>query len=113
MPALEISVPHHYHARNIEFFFSPSLRGSGTRRKPDRTSNILTLMSARGTSRTYIVERLRREGMPDLADAVEDGQVSAYAIACELGWQKRPEPLGTGSPNEAKRRAWRLRALGF
>jgi hypothetical protein len=66
-----------------------------------------------GTSRAYIIARLRREGMTDLADAVKRERVSAYAIACELGWQKRRKPLGTGSSNESKRRAFRLRALGF
>jgi hypothetical protein len=66
----------------------------------------------RGTSRSYIINRLRREGMADLADAIERGEASSYEIACELGWQKRPKPLG-GSENEARRRMWRLHKLGF
>jgi hypothetical protein len=65
-----------------------------------------------GTSRAYIIARLRREKLDHLADAVERGEVSAYAIACELGWQKR-KVLGTGSENEAKRRAWALHKLGL
>jgi hypothetical protein len=65
-----------------------------------------------GTSREYIIGRLRREKRDDLADAVECGKVSAYAIAVELGWQKR-KILGTGSENQAKRRAWTMLKLGL
>jgi hypothetical protein len=65
-----------------------------------------------GTSRAYIIARLRREKLDRLADAIERGEVSAYAIACELGWQKR-KVLGTGSENEARRRAWALHKLGL
>jgi hypothetical protein len=66
-----------------------------------------------GTSRAYILARLRREGMTDLADAVKRRQVSAYAVACELGWQRRRKPLGTGSRNARRRREFQLRELGF
>ena len=65
-----------------------------------------------GTGRDYIISRLRREKLDDLADAVERGEVSAYAIACELGWQKR-KIVGGGSENQAKRRAWALHKLGL
>lgn len=64
-----------------------------------------------GTSRGYILERLRRAGQTDLAIAVESGRVSAYAIACELGWITRHPTLGTGSTNQAKRRRYRLDTL--
>jgi hypothetical protein len=66
-----------------------------------------------GTSRSYIITRLRREGLPHLAEAIENGEASAFEIAVELGWQKRRRVLGTGSDNEAKRRAFRLRRLGL
>ena len=72
--------------------------------------NISTMSG--GTSREYIIGRLRREKLDHLVEAIERGQVSAYAIACELGWQKR-KILGTGSENEAKRRAWALHKLGL
>jgi hypothetical protein len=65
-----------------------------------------------GTSREYIIDRLRREKLDHLADAVECGQASAFEIAVELGWQKR-RILGTGSENQAKARAWRLHKLGL
>jgi hypothetical protein len=67
----------------------------------------------RGTSRRYLIRRLRREGRPDLARAVESGSVSAYEIAVALGWQARQNVRGTGSTNQAKRRAFRLQALGL
>jgi hypothetical protein len=66
-----------------------------------------------GNSRAHFIRRMRREGLDDLADAVEAGEVSAYAIAVQLGWRKRPEPLGTGSPNATQRRLFRLRRVGL
>jgi hypothetical protein len=69
--------------------------------------------SQRGTSRRYLIRRLRREGRPDLAEAVERNQIAAYAVACALGWQRRQNVRGTGSTNHAKRRAVRLRELGL
>jgi hypothetical protein len=65
----------------------------------------------RGTSRNYILNRLKREGRSDLIPAIEDGQVSAYAVAESFGWITRPAVAGTGSENQAKRRAHRLSAL--
>jgi len=61
-----------------------------------------------GTSRAYLIERLRREGRADLVAAVESGQVSAYAVAVDLGWVTRHPTLGTGSTNQAKRREHQL-----
>jgi len=95
-------------------FFHATLRGSRGGRKRNQTPSLLApMLKQQGTSRAYIIDRLRREGMADLAEAIEAGRASAYEIACELGWQKRKPILGTGSDNEAKRRAFRLRALGF
>jgi hypothetical protein len=37
--------------------------------------------------------------------------VSALTIAIELGWTRRPEPLGLGSGNAARRRQHQLKAL--
>ena len=69
--------------------------------------------SQRGTSRRYLIRRLRREGRPDLAEAIERDQIAAYAVACALGWQRRQNVRGTGSGNQAKRRAACLRDLGL
>jgi hypothetical protein len=64
-----------------------------------------------GTSREYILDRLSRAGRPDLVEAVEAGLVSAYAVAVEMGWMRRPTPIGTGSTNQSKRRRFQLDAL--
>ena len=64
-----------------------------------------------GTSRDYLLDRLRRAGRPDLVEAVEAGLVSAFAVAVEMGWMRRPAPLGTGSTNQAKRRQYWLNAV--
>jgi hypothetical protein len=66
-----------------------------------------------GNHRAYLLDQLRRAGRHDLVQAVEDGQVSAFAAATALGLRKRRPVLGTGSRNQAKRRAFRLRALGL
>src|SRR5262249_42937761 len=64
-----------------------------------------------GLRRDYILARLERDGRKDLVEAIRKGRVSAYTVAVELGWTKRPEPLGTGSPNVTRRRQHQLRAL--
>jgi hypothetical protein len=61
-----------------------------------------------GTSKSYIISRLRRENLPHLAAAIESGRVSAFAIATQFGWASRRPTLGTGSPNQAKRRRHQL-----
>jgi len=44
-------------------------------------------MGHHGTSKAYILDRLRRtEGLAHLADAVESGAIPAHAVALELGW---------------------------
>jgi hypothetical protein len=66
-----------------------------------------------GNHRAYILDQLRRAGRHDLVQAIEGGLISAYAVATELGMRKRNPVLGTGPRNQAKRRAFRLRALGL
>jgi hypothetical protein len=65
----------------------------------------------RGTSTTYLLARFRREGLGELADAVEAGRLSATAAAVELGWVRRPEGAGERRPNASKLRAGVLRGL--
>jgi hypothetical protein len=56
------------------------------------------------TSRISIIDRLTRADRLDLVAAIEAGKVSAFAVACAMGWKKRPPILGTGPRNRAKRR---------
>jgi hypothetical protein len=68
-------------------------------------------MALHGTSRIYILDRLRRtEGLSYLADAVEAGRISAHACAIELGWIRRPALAG-GSENQAKQRRFQFQKL--
>jgi hypothetical protein len=66
---------------------------------------------SQGTSASYILGRLRNEGRFDLAQAVEDGRLSAFAAGEAAGYLKRPEILGSGSPNQRRKRQHQLRAL--
>jgi len=52
-------------------------------------------MPHRGTSRQYVLQRLRRtEGLGFLADAIEAGRISSHAVCIELGWVARPDFTG-------------------
>jgi hypothetical protein len=61
-----------------------------------------------GNSVNYILARLERDGRHDLVEAIRAGRVSAFAVAVELGWTARPENLGNGSGNQARRRRHQL-----
>jgi hypothetical protein len=61
-----------------------------------------------GTSREYILDRLRREGHHSWLEAVENGRLSAFAVACELGWAQRPPTLTGEKAHQAKRRRHQL-----
>jgi hypothetical protein len=65
-------------------------------------------MAPHGTSKAYIVERLRRENQTALLAAVESNQITALTAAVSLGWVSRPPLLG-GSAHRAHRRNFRLR----
>jgi hypothetical protein len=67
----------------------------------------------RGTSRDYLIRKLKEAGRNDMVAAIEAGHVSAFACVVELGWRKRAPIQGTGSPNAAKRRAWAMHKLGL
>jgi hypothetical protein len=67
-------------------------------------------MAQHGTSKAYILGRLRREGRTDFIDAIEAGRISALTAAIELGWVKRPPTVGF-STNQARRRQHQLRTI--
>jgi hypothetical protein len=60
----------------------------------------------RGNSAAYLRSRLERDGHVELLQAIDNGTLSTYAAGVEAGYTKRPEPLGSGSPNARKRREW-------
>jgi hypothetical protein len=61
-----------------------------------------------GTSHEYLLDRLRREGHADWLEAIESGRVSAFAVACELGWVTRSPTLLGERAGQTKRRRHRL-----
>jgi len=81
----------------------------GPRRKGQQGDNIT--LKRGSTSREYILARLERDGLTKWIEAIQQGKLTPFAVACELGWAKRPPPLGTGSENQARKRAWDVRAL--
>ena len=67
-------------------------------------------MRLHGTSRNYIIRRLRQEeGLAFLADAIEAGRITSHACALELGWV-RPRLVG-GSTSRAKQRHFLFQRL--
>jgi len=60
------------------------------------------------TSVSYLKKRLADIGRHDLLQAAEAGLVSHFAAAEEAGLITRREVLGTGSANQARKRAYAL-----
>jgi len=68
-------------------------------------------MAYRGTSRQYVLDRLRRtEGLSFLADAIEAGRISSHAVCIELGWVGRPDFTGARD-GQAKQRHFLFQRL--
>jgi hypothetical protein len=63
-----------------------------------------------GTSRAYILDRLRRENQTDFIDAIERGEVSPHAVAVQLNWVRRPPTAGVRG-HHARRRQLRFQAI--
>jgi hypothetical protein len=57
-----------------------------------------------GTSREYLLDRLRREGHHSWLEAIEAGRVTPFAVAVELGWARRPKTASGEQAHQAKRR---------
>src|SRR5262249_29131200 len=65
-----------------------------------------------GTSREYLLSRLRKNGHFALVRAVENGDLSAFQAAEHCGYVTRRPIAGGGSENAARRRTYALaRAL--
>lgn len=68
-----------------------------------KKGDIITFSSGdRGTSETYTIRRLRRD-RPDLADLVEQGDLSANAAAIEAGFRPRTKTVRVDDPESAAR----------
>jgi hypothetical protein len=67
-------------------------------------------MALHGTSKAYIVKRLKDQGETALLAAVEAGKITALTAAVELGWVHRPPRMG-GSTHRAKRIQHQLRTI--
>ena len=63
-----------------------------------------------GHSRAYILDRLKRENLTDLAAAVEAGTVSAFAAGVQCGWIKRSPTLAAVT-HQARKRRVRFQAI--
>src|SRR5215831_9251375 len=67
-------------------------------------------MALHGTSKAYIVQRLKDQGETALLAAVEAGKITALTAAVELGWVHRPPKRG-GSIQRTKRIAHQVRTV--
>jgi hypothetical protein len=65
-------------------------------------------LKMRGTSRAYIIARLRRDGHDVLLAGVLSGRISAFAAGEEAGYLRRREVRGTGSQNQERARDWAM-----
>jgi len=65
------------------------------------------------TSVDYILARLAREGYTDLIEGIRMRRISAFAVACELGWARRPETVRGPNSNQAKRRRYAFDAKAW
>src|SRR5262249_18572070 len=88
----------------------PKLGKHGGKRTKGQQGDNVTLRS-RGNSREYILARLEREGLTDWIEAILLRKISAFAVAVELGWAKRPQTLSGENCNQARQRAFDIRAL--
>jgi hypothetical protein len=69
----------------------------------DAPKNAVNLKPS-GSTVDYVIRRLLRQGHDDLAEAVINRKVSAYACSCLLGWRQRPATQRGEHSNQAKRR---------
>jgi hypothetical protein len=67
-------------------------------------------MRPHGTSKAYIVDRLKRENQTAFLSAIERGELTPFAVACALGWVQRQPTLVPITP-QARERQHRLRTI--
>jgi hypothetical protein len=66
----------------------------------------------RGNSRGHLIAKLRAAGFDAWADAVEAGEVSAFAAAVEAGLRRRPPTLSCQESNRVKRARFAIDRIG-
>jgi hypothetical protein len=89
--------------------------GAGRPRKGEtrekKQGDDVTSKSQRGHSVDYLRSRLLRDGHIALVEAIDAHRISTFTAAEAVGYVGRPPPRGTGSDNQAKKRAWDVKAL--
>ena len=73
----------------IPYLRAQELGKRGRPKKGEEKGDNVTLKE-RGNSRAYILARLDRDGLTDLAARVRAGELSANAAATQAGWRKKP-----------------------
>jgi hypothetical protein len=81
---------------------------SGVNLRATSTSILIFGAAMGGTSREYLLSRLRKNGHFALVAAVERGDISAFQAAEHCGYVTRRPIAGGGSENAAKLRTFRL-----
>src|SRR5262249_7645664 len=61
----------------------------GYRRPKTETAGQDSNATLKSRGREYVIERLIRDQRFDLVEAIEQRQVTAFAVACQLGWRRR------------------------
>jgi hypothetical protein len=87
----------------------PTLGKHGGKRIKGQQGASGSTLKRGSTSVDYILARLEREGLTHWIEAIHARQVSAFAVACELGWARRPQTLhednqASGYNNQARLR---------
>ena len=67
--------------------YFPALGKNGTNQYSESGCNNITPTLRRGTDKTYIIKRLKRDN-PELAEQVIEGKISAHKASIEAGWGK-------------------------
>jgi hypothetical protein len=93
------------HDQQAKAIYTASQSGAVDRGAPNVTYSSRKLFLA------SILARLEREGLTEWVEAILTRKISAFAVAVELGWAKRPQTLSGENCNQARRRAFDIRAL--
>lgn len=85
-------------------------KGEERNNQGNNDGDVVTL-NPRGNRRAYILARLEREGLTDWIQAIRTRRISAFAVACQLGWARRPPTLSQGNCDQSRKRRFDIAAL--